>query len=1241
MSVTVEKLVAEVTISSTKAKAEISVIDKKLDALARDRKIEIGIDVDAEGARAKVSAVAAAAGAGQEAEIGVKVDSSMVDRAKAAVASLGRSLFGANKDADRTATSFSKLTTKTIGLNSGFKLLKNSMSALKFAAIAVIIPVVSSMLQGLSASIISVVSALGPMIGLLGVLPGLLVAAGGAAGTLMSAFGGVGGALSAYSAAQKKAVGGGGGGASLIDQQKQLAKSIESARRQLELANRSLERSQRGLADAEDGVADSLERSLEAQEELEEARKKAAENLEDLSYAAEGYALAEERAINRVEDARKELDFLNSDPAATDRELEEAALDLAEAELALKKTRASRGRTEEDLADAQEKGIAASDAVVAAEENIESAAEGVIRAQQDLADAHIAVADAQYSAARAAEALAEAQTKGSVGGGGGGGVDAFADAMADLTPAGRAFVEQAIKIRESFAGIKKEVQEATLPGFTDVLVSVQGLLPIVGKGMVSIGSTLSQSAVGVAEFLRSAQGVADVKTIMGSTNVVTGNLGATFSSLLQLFIGFTAAASPLTEWFTNQLAVMAEYLNATVAMKRENGELATFFERVIDVSSQFGRIIRDTTVGIYGFFGAGTESGEGFLDSLEKGAASFRSFTESADGQNRMKGWFDEMKVVAYETWGLLGDITDAFLDIGKGAGSTSALDFIKTLRTDVVPGLEGFFNSINEAKIGPALLDFIVSFGQAFGNILENAGGLVTVLGGLASFLGIIGEIAKYPLVGEIITAISIGFASLKVIGLVLKPLIGLVRVFGALIGPIFTALGIGAGTALLIVGAVAAIGAAFYLAYKHIEPFRNAVDKVARIIRDVAVGAFKAVTEWLGKLSDAFSDGGITGALSFLGESFVKFAEIAWDAFVGFHTKLPGWIASLVSWFATDLLPTVVKWAVKLGAAFIGWAADTIPDLLGDLAGLLVALGKWFITDALPWMGKEALKLAGKFLGFTADIVTGLPGALLNVLTSIGSWVSSEGGPGITQRIGGLTSAFLGFVTDVITGIPGKLGGILTSIGNWIIGSSVEIYKKGKDIALTMLNGLGGGLLSIGNFFYIDLPAKIAEKLLQAGTKLFNLGKDLANKIKDGIESVLSAINPFNMLGGGSSPGKNYSSIPKAANGGYLDGPTFLLAGEAGPEVIIPLTRPDRALELFNGSGLGDTLKMASGYRDLGDPKTPGTSFSEITNNSNSTSTIGGGLTVGSININGSHMSPDEAMRAAWHQARAAGVN
>lgn len=54
--------------------------------------------------------------------------------------------------------------------------------------------------------------------------------------------------------------------------------------------------------------------------------------------------------------------------------------------------------------------------------------------------------------------------------------------------------------------------------------------------------------------------------------------------------------------------------------------------------------------------------------------------------------------------------------------------------------------------------------------------------------------------------------------------------------------------------------------------------------------------------------------------------------------------------------------------------------------------------------------------------------------------------------------------------------------------------------------------------------------------------------------------------------------SRIPQFARGGIFDSPTVGMIGEAGREAVIPITRPGRALQLMEQSGLADLVRSSS---------------------------------------------------------------
>jgi hypothetical protein len=86
-------------------------------------------------------------------------------------------------------------------------------------------------------------------------------------------------------------------------------------------------------------------------------------------------------------------------------------------------------------------------------------------------------------------------------------------------------------------------------------------------------------------------------------------------------------------------------------------------------------------------------------------------------------------------------------------------------------------------------------------------------------------------------------------------------------------------------------------------------------------------------------------------------------------------------------------------------------------------------------------------------------------------------------------------------------------------------------------------------------------------------NVGGQIISKIKSGLPASVRSVLPF-------------------ADGGIVNRPVVGLVGEAGPEVIIPLTRPQRARQLAQESGLVDMLARSGALgkdRDRTAPTAP----------------------------------------------------
>jgi hypothetical protein len=165
------------------------------------------------------------------------------------------------------------------------------------------------------------------------------------------------------------------------------------------------------VTDTERAITDAQKDARQAQLDLTRARADAVEQLEDLRFAAEGGVLGEESARIRLIETQQEAAKILADPGSTELEKRKARLNLAEAELALKRAIDGNSDSQKDLNAAQRAGVDGSPGVVAALGNIEAANGKVVEAQKAHQDAIKETARLQKEAINALPGLARAATR--------------------------------------------------------------------------------------------------------------------------------------------------------------------------------------------------------------------------------------------------------------------------------------------------------------------------------------------------------------------------------------------------------------------------------------------------------------------------------------------------------------------------------------------------------------------------------------------------------------------------------------------------------------------------------------------------------------------------------------------------------------------------------------------------------------------------------------------------------------
>ena len=293
-----------------------------------------------------------------------------------------------------------------------------------------------------------------------------------------------------------------------------------------------------------------------------------------------------------------------------------------------------------------------------------------------------------------------------------------------------------------------------------------------------------------------------------------------------------------------------------------------------------------------------------------------------------------------------------------------------------------------------------------------------------------------------------------------------------------------------------------------------------------------------------------------------------------------------------------------VGLAAELVALLAELLTPVIEPLAELISAV----LTPAI-----EALRSG---IGFLRDLFQ----AWLEVMHRVWDWMAEQLIPILQERLwpivrDQLIPALLD-LWDAFMELVGALGDLqaeAASLIGYLIGEVFgefdlwELVIIGVRIAIELTIFQMQIMISIIRFV-IDQLRPLIQALQRVTDALktlrdnFGLVKDAMSAFWDGIgDMVGTGGRVLNMLGRIAGAARDaagaISSIPTPslggvggllgrffADGGIVYGPTRAVIGEAGPEVVIPLTRPSRAMQLAEQSGLTSLLARTGADADAG---------------------------------------------------------
>jgi SLT domain-containing protein len=311
----------------------------------------------------------------------------------------------------------------------------------------------------------------------------------------------------------------------------QSAQAIESAEMNLASTERNAAASQvqalQQVTQSQQGVQEASYTLGQAQYQLGQAYVQATQQIVNANNALADAKLSVQSATLAVSQAEYQQLLVDQNAFSTDLDRQQAALAVAQAKQQVKDATAaeSQAQTAANLADKQ--GVDGSQTVIQAKEAVKQATYGMTNAQvayvdaqrnltltelnnaEQVKQAQMQVAQAQEQAAYQqrmdAEQVSVAEKNltdtieeqrlemASMLSTSDQAANQFALYMSKLTPAGRAFVNQVLSMSGAFRGLETAAQNAVLPGVTKWLHGLQGLLPVISKGVTGMGTAMGNA----------------------------------------------------------------------------------------------------------------------------------------------------------------------------------------------------------------------------------------------------------------------------------------------------------------------------------------------------------------------------------------------------------------------------------------------------------------------------------------------------------------------------------------------------------------------------------------------------------------------------------------------------------------------------------------------------------------------------------------------------------------------------
>lgn len=311
-------------------------------------------------------------------------------------------------------------------------------------------------------------------------------------------------------------------------------------------------------------------------------------------------------------------------------------------------------------------------------------------------------------------------------------IEAAQKALAGLAPSAADAVKTAAEVKKELTeALQKPIQQKLFEGVSgDLRKLVDADLPVLQKGLSGIATGLNQNLrqLMASAGSESSQGLLD--RILGNTGDAQARLSKAIDPLIHGLGTLAAAGTDTLPRIADGVGRLAERFDKFISTADKDGRLAKWIDDGIKGVEHLGSIVLDLGKTFAGITQA-AGGGEGLLSMLDAGAEKLALFVNSAEGQDKLKKFFEDGRRQLKEWFEILKNVGSTLGDVYNGVKQWAdmLLPVLSTV-TDVISAMPAGVTGLATAFLAWKTMG-------AFTGLLGALGGVDNALGGINSKLG------------------------------------------------------------------------------------------------------------------------------------------------------------------------------------------------------------------------------------------------------------------------------------------------------------------------------------------------------------------------------------------------------------------------------------------------------------------------------------------------------------------------